>query len=403
MQIECSCCKAAREVRATPRGNPRPPRGWRVVGGETLCKRCFGTKYAVRALTVPVVGMSDGYLSDLWDILREQWSETTALANWASRELWTRDTVRTPDMDKFPKPPHVYLYGLARDNYHRWGILPSSSASAVLRRVEADWRADRYGVIWLSDRSPRKYKYPVPWSTNAFRVGLDDTGRLFVSAKIGTQRRTLLLSRERGFRRQLISLKELAAGTHDRITELVLYYRPASIGDHRQSQQAAGKHWRIFAKVICVLPLTTQETAGTMYVRTDRDSLVLVVDARSKPVWVYHADHARRLVSKHIAHLKRLQKFQDDAKTHCGVSQHRRRSYREMLARVSAKDCRRIKSVVHEAAAALVNYASKKRFSSVEYNDDERGFAESFNWHELRRAIQSRCHAHGIGFCPCGQ
>ena len=59
---------------------------------------------------------------------------------------------------------------------------------------------------------------------------------------------------------------------------------------------------------------------------------------------------------------------------------------------------RRIESACHEAAAQLVNYAARRRFGVIRYNDTIHDFVGRFPWDRLRGLIREKADAKGIMF-----
>lgn len=327
------------------------------------------------------------------------------MANWALDRLIENDVRRDPDAEKMPAMPKVYLYGLAKDDYPRWGTLPAAASLAVLRRVEQDWRSDRYQVLWTSERARRVYQYAQPFSTGDFKINTvthENEQRIAVQAKIGPSRQTLILSREKGFRRQRQALQNVIHGPlgKDACTELTLYRRKANTGDHRESASGEDQtRWRIFAKICVLVPRSKRKMAsGTLIVKTHKDSLIEALDTKGERIWWYHGDHARQIVSKHEAHLSRLQRLADDRKHEKRKPKRRGEGFREMLRSVSRKDTRRIQQIADEVAASVVAFAFRRKYAEIEYDDSERSFAHNFRWHMLREKIKSKSRMSGLEF-----
>src|SRR5690606_14798269 len=270
---------------------------------QTLCPQCFGDLYATIAVTLPIVGTREA-----WESLSPAWQETTALANWSLDQLMAAETPRDPSMDRLPDKPAVYLYGLARDHYPRWGRLPAAASLAVLRRIEQDWATDRYKVLWTHERARRVYQYPQPYATGDFKMATtahEGEERLSVQARIGDARRTLVLSRGKGFRRQRKTLEAALSGPLGKaaLTELTLMRREVHEGGHRPDQAVPGnggaptRRYRIMAKIVLLIPRPRRsEASGTLIVKTHPESLIEALDVKGDRIWWLHADHARRIV-----------------------------------------------------------------------------------------------------------
>jgi len=417
MIIRCDSCKSEREVKPTPKGNARPPRGWRIIPqapvGLTqapvglsntsstsrltkniLCKKCFAESYCTVAVTIPVIGTKEA-----WKIIKPQWYETTALSNWVLDNIIKHEKIRTPDQEKLSKKPKIYLYGEARDNYPRFGILPSSASLSVINRVERDWNTDRYNVMWSYKQSRRVYKYAQPYTISDFKIVQDENG-IKISARIGDDNHTLSLSNSKGFYHQRRRLRNII-----KYTELTLYRRKANDGDHRSFEvertngQPIKRRYRIYAK-ICVV--VRKESAidknGIIGVRTTKDSLVAAFDSKNKRIWWYNADHARRIVVKHEKHLLRLQRLSEDTKHERRKPKRDGACYREMISNVSKKDVRRIQQIADEVAKSVVEFAYRRKYNGIVYDDRERSFANNFRWSILKEKIKSKCNMRGLKF-----
>ena len=102
--MQCTYCSAA--------GNhpTRLPRGWkRSHDDQPICAKCWGERYILRAVTIPVVGPIDGTWEELRDDLRDAWVDVTALRNWLMTEYYVRD-VRRSGQVTLPPQPKTYLY-----------------------------------------------------------------------------------------------------------------------------------------------------------------------------------------------------------------------------------------------------------------------------------------------------
>jgi hypothetical protein len=74
--MQCTYCSA------TGTHPTRLPRGWkRSHDNQPICAKCWGERYVLRAVTIPVVGPVDGTWKELRDDLRDAWADATALSN----------------------------------------------------------------------------------------------------------------------------------------------------------------------------------------------------------------------------------------------------------------------------------------------------------------------------------
>ena len=85
----------------------RLPSGWKHLGEEYWCSKCWAGKYILRAISFPVAGPVDRTWQELRAALREMFIETTAVSNWMMTELYTRDVRREAGQTKMPNAARV--------------------------------------------------------------------------------------------------------------------------------------------------------------------------------------------------------------------------------------------------------------------------------------------------------
>lgn len=398
----CCCCEKTQEVKPDKRGSVRLPRGWRNVSGRTWCGACWNSRYTVRAVTLPVWGVDGGDISSLWETARSLWRATADLCNWASSTLFAADIVRSAEMEKLPAMPPIYLYGLAGE-CEPWRRIPDKQSGAtILRHVEQCYRADRFDVVWRGAKSLRSYRedQPYPISSQAVRLEIGDDGGVIVDCRLGGARHRLKPARGRRYDRQMAGLRNLVENP-DLLCECAIY-PAARRGDSRQgsdSRDNSGggrKRQDMLLKVVGWFPIDDSKASGTLRLRTASDALLVAVTPEGDRVWTYNADHARKLVSLHQAHLSRLQRLGDDRKAE---RRKPRRDNRELVAMYdhrATKDRDRLRSLVHEVTAAAVNFARRCKASSIEYDDTDKSFAASFPWRTMLTVLDSKCRANGV-------
>jgi hypothetical protein len=52
----------------------------------------------------------------------------------------------------------------------------------------------------------------------------------------------------------------------------------------------------------------------------------------------------------------------------------------------------------HTIASLVVNYAIRRQFAAVHYDDSDRTYCEQFPWFELKSKIAEKCDAAGLDF-----
>jgi hypothetical protein len=396
--MKCNCGKT---VDPKPGKSDRLPTGWhRAPQTELpLCPKCWGERYVLRAVTIPVVGPASCEWPELRAALKTAWQRATRLTNLAVQELLKRDVVRTAEMTKLPPMPAGNLYQAcmagSNGDYAGW----SQSAAAILRQVEAKYRARRYERIWLGQTSLPNARYPQPypihnaswaaaWHENGERVPhvtvtLPEVGRV-----------TLRLRGGHEFRRQLAAFAQIVDGTAVQ-GELVLLQQRVNGGDHRNGtteRDGAGVAFqtRIMAKIVAWLPRqAARELDGTLFVHTDTDSLLVALDSKDNRLWIHNADHIRRWVSEYQ---RKLNRWADDQK----AEQRPVASFTSRREAAVHKQQNRMDSATHEAAAQLVGFAARRKFAAIRYDDSEKGFCGKFPWDRLKRLVVEKADACGI-------
>lgn len=390
--MSCSCEK----VRAAK----RCPRGAHTDnGGVRWCAECWHARYILRAVTLPVAGPVDGAWAELREGLKTVFRATVRLSNWAVTELAKGDVVRTPEMNKLPKPPEPrpYLYPGARKLVPE---LDSGSVVAILHAVEARWRKRRYHVVWLGSESLPNYRYDravYPVRSQDWRAMRGDDGEALVSVRLAGRRWCLRLRGGPEFRRQLIGHRALADGRAVG-AELALYEQRTGTNDHRpglSGRDAGGQRSasRLMCKLVAWLPREAPASVeGVLFVSTSEDALVVALDAKQSRLWTIHADQVRRWSQERR---RRIASLADDRKMET------RRGREALLSRSaleSQKYARRMKSAVQQYAAQVVGYAQRRRFAALCFTSGgPRTFSE-FPWAALRDRIAAKCDEAGIEF-----
>ncbi len=412
--LSCSDCGKSPKnpPKLTPKGVPRTPIGWKHIGESYFCKACWASKYVMRAITLPVAGPLNADWKNFGADLRKAWTIATQLKNWAVNALAQRDHLRQPGMEKLPKMPTVYLYGLAADEFPWWGQLDKSGAIAILIAVERTYRARRYDVLWLSTATHPNFRYPQPWPMGQNFAVLLHEGRPSVRIRIGQTRYSLLLgSRKKANRRRrsprdriLIAFDHLVKNP-ELVAEVVLFEKRANFGDHRSGLDSRGnsggtpRHSRVMCKIVGWFPVTKrQDSEATLYVQTTSDALLVAFDEKKERIWTYHARHLNRVLELHRWHLGRIQEMSDDTKAERRKPRRDNRAFRDKVALWSETDRNRMRSICHEVSASVIAFAVRRKITRIEFDGRDKSFAESFPWFVFDGMIESKAQKEGIAF-----
>lgn len=396
--VLCECGKEQKTK--SGKSGPKCPKGWKhYPEGTYTCGACWGKKYHMAAVTFPIAHCD-------WDAVRPAFAECSAavreLSNWAIRKLFANDAVRSADDVKIPAMPPIYLYGLAPE-CPAWSHLRGKVGADVLSAVERCYRSERYETVWTGERSLRSYRYPqgVPIDGEGVRVRIDE--RIVVNVLIGQHgRHDLTLAGGPQMKRQRGMLEHLAE-TPDLLTQAVLMEDRSTVGDHRptnESRENSGGvriQKRLKIKLVGWFPVRERgESTNTLSVRSDADSLLVALDHDGERIWTYNGDHAKRIADRHAAHLRNLDRLADDRKSEKRRPKREGRGFVAMLGDKSHTDRSRLKSLCHEASASVVNFAVRRRCSTIRLDLSDRQFAFSFPWSMLETMISQKCRSNGI-------
>jgi hypothetical protein len=386
--MHCAACDKQPKKEST-----RLPRGWKRHNEQVYCAACWQGKYMLRAVIMRVVSPVDLTWPELRDVLKAQWIEMTRLANWCTTECYVRDVRRNGEA-KMPPSKLPYLYPEARTLFP---AIPSQAVASGLQNYQAKYRAARYQVIWTGASVLPTYRYPQPAVAHnaTWTAEIGEDNRPYVSLRLGEARVKLRLMGGSRYRRQLASFRQIASGEAVQ-GELQIYRRRTAgqNGDGKDRNQTQRRGYEILVKMVAWLPKTAaRERNGTLCVRTDSDSLLIALDAKDQRLWIVHADHARRYV---VEHSRRLQRLADDQK----AEQRPVPSFADRRGDYVRKFRDRMHSVVRETAQQLVNFADRRHFAEIRYDDTDQRFLDRFPYHELRSRIETVCQERSILFTP---
>ena len=366
--LMCRRCGASREDLGK-----RLPRGWKRQSEFVYCATCWNSLYLLRAIKVPVASPLDCGWKELRAMLHEMWAATTQASNWLITELYARD-VRRGNEARMPAMPNVYLYPEARE---RFPTLPPRSIAALVQNVQRTYRAKRYNTIWTCAASLPTYRYPSPFSTpsQAWSIHVENTAPV-VNVRIGSRDLRLRLKSGARYSRQMDSVSKIVSGEAVR-SELIIYQRSNDI----------------VCKFLAWLPRPTlqEHRSGILTVRTAAHALIVAFTATDEQIWTYNGDQLRRWQAEHRV---RLQRWAEDSK-----AEHRPAPpFAERRTNAVRKYRDRMATACHTIGSLVVNYAIRRQFAAVRYDDSDRTYCEQFPWFELKLRIAEKCDAAGLDF-----
>lgn len=386
--MKCTQCNSQTKAERLAPGWHRDP------AGNPFCPKCWNSKYILRAVTIPIAGPIDGTWQELRESLKKGGKAATRLSNWIVTELAKADVVRTAEMAKLPKPPQTYLYPHAR------AIAPeidSGSVVALLHAVEKKWRAKRFNVVWLGKESLPNYRYPVPYPIRSSNWRCEKEGEvILVNVRLVGRRWKLRLRGGHRFQRQLGAVRQLLAGEAIG-AEMALHERRSHGNDHRPQstgRDSGGQKYvsRLMCKMVLWLPRKEAKgKTGTLFVRTDSESLLLALDVKGERLWVENCDQAKRWTAEHS---RRMNRWSDDQK----AEQRPIAKYQSRRESAALKYRHRLDSLCHEISAHLANFAARRRYATVQYDDSVQSYCSQFPWAQLREQIRTKLDERGIQF-----
>jgi hypothetical protein len=368
--MECKQCRKSVSTKPTLSGATRLPSGWKRTDSGEWCGACWSAAYILRAIVVPVASPVDCSWEDLRKTLKSMWAQSTACANRIITECYARD-VRRNGQDKLPPMPRIYLYPELRKEFP---LLPASSISTLENTCQRKYRAARYKVVWTAQAALPTHRYPTPFPipAQAWSIVIENE-RPVVSLRIAEERRRLRLKTGPQFRRQYQQIRQVVQGEASR-GEAAIYER----GD------------ALMFKIVAWLPRPALAISpeGTLTIRTGADALLTAVNPRGECLWVYNGDHLRRWSAEHA---RQLQRWSEDSRQGARPPAF---VQRREAAIIKYRD--RMNSAAHEIAAYVAQYALRKRFAKVRYEDAEKAFCKDLPWFRVKTLIAEKLSEHGI-------
>ena len=124
--------------------------------------------------------------------------------------------------------------------------------------------------------------------------------------------------------------------------------------------------------------------------KRDRCTLV-AVNLKDERIWTYNADQLRRW---HAEHRSQLHRWAEDTKAKHWPTP----PFADKRANAARKYHNRMWTACHTIASLIVNYAIRRKFAKLRYDDSEQTYCEQFPWFELKLRIAEKCDAAGLIF-----
>ena len=153
------------------------------------------------------------------------------------------------------------------------------------------------------------------------------------------------------------------------------------------------KKTTVLCKLVAWLPRKPRENPnGILFVRSTSESLLIACGAKGELVWgPYNADQIRRWSAEHE---RLIQRLAEDQK----AEQRPVPSFGKKRTAAVAKYRNRMNSAIHEVTASVVNFAVRRKYERIEYDDSDHCFCEAFRWFDFRKTFRIKADGAGMEF-----
>ena len=373
------------------------------------------TRWAAKELRVePAKVRSARHGFDVIRFLEPIWLEVKQVADASIVEFLRQEELPIRDGKFGPLDMNKVIYKLKSAFPH----LPKHVVGTMVLRIMGEYRKHRYDVLVRGDHSWLTYKYGYPillsngkWlakplaeDTSAPRIEVilakeEGSNR---KGKGSNQRLVLELRSGSGYERYIAAFKKLLAGEAFGCELSLKGLKPAGLP--RSATE-------LIANLRLELPITdTQDGSGSLYVATD-DKSFLYARVNNRKLWRINADQLPkqfRALSSTLAnvprwierHDERLQRLADDRKFETRTDQSKSEAIALVRARLVERQNNRINSFVETTTAAVTNYARRRHYAQILYNDRNRNWFGSahFPWARLEERLRQKAEANGLKF-----
>lgn len=376
--IRCSRCGTERKSAHTKKGVIRIPQSWKRDGENLpVCKDCWRSAYVLRAVVIPVAEPIDATKDEMWSALWQCWEQSTAAANLLDQALARADVVRTPEMQKLPPLPYIYLY---REVPKELSGMDSGNYVCLINTVQRKYRKSRYERIWLRKRGGTNYRYPQPYPLDPgnWEASCGTDGEAFVRARFAGRWWKLRLRGGWQFKRLLAAHKKIATGAAIPV---------------EGSIYPGGDGTRLMFKLVAWMPReASPPRSGEMLVTTGGDSFCVATIGQRDP-WRLNADHVRRWIGEHETYRQRMA---DDLK----YEKRWPKEKREQMLRAQDQRCRRqqhrIKDFIGVATKMIAGFAARNNVETVRWDCTDKSYLPSFPWFNFTATLEYKLNELGI-------
>ncbi len=372
-------------------------------------------EWAAKQLHVdPTTVRSAKYGFDLIRYLEPFWLEAKQAADLAVVELLRQEDLPIRD-GRFGLLDQTKVTDKLKAAFPR---LPKHAVDAMMLRIMFEYRKHRYDVLVRGDSSTLTHKYGYPilirkgkWSpcpltddmpAPRIEIIMGKEEGTALKGKYSNQRLTLELCGGAGYKRQVASFKKLLTGEAVGGELALKGVKPAGLP--RSATE-------LYANLRLELPTPAAETAhGTLYVATD-DKSFLYARVKDRKLWRFNADQLpkefralewklQKVPSWIERHDERLQRLADDLKFELRTESARSEAIAVVRARFVEQQHDRLNDFIETVTGAVANYARRRRFAQIVYNDQRRNSfgGAHFPWFRLAERLRQKTESHGLTF-----
>jgi len=370
--MRCSSCQSERDA------GDRLPMGWKRLGDAVHCDKCWRERYALRAVTLPIVSPIGMDWQELRKMLRESFQMATHAANWALRQLAAHDAgigvgAKLGRMDT-PEPGGKSLYKGVADQF----ALDTRTASVLVQAASAKYRASRLGMHRGEVSLPSiRYPHPIPVHNNTWSVREGEDGGLELNFPLGRKQRvSVRLKGGVNYRRQLVQVRQIIRGE-------------AVQGQLDIMEQGT----KVLAKMVGWFPKadrTAKPWAASL--ATGGDAFLTLYNDERRTIYRWNADHVRRWIA---AQDEQMQRLREDLKAEKRLGRERD----GILARMdllSRQNHDRMHSFCHEVSAQVIRHLERRRCGTLICAMQDQSYMPHFPWHKLKSMLADKANRTGI-------
>lgn len=417
---KCCDCRVEKPSKPDKKGASKLPPKWKRIDDSTYCDKCWRGRFGIRAITIPVGRVVDGDPEEFYKSFYEQSRAVSRLSNWYVRELALRDPGVNSETGKLKayKKPYLYAEACAQEP----SMVPASVQS-VTHALDQKYEAVRINSIARCSASHPSYRanQPVPCRPDCYKLSVDKGGSPIVSVRMGDRWWDIAL-RTKNQQHKLAGFRWLLANPHLR-SEIQLIPQVVSQSDHRSHFETrspgggARKQNRTMIKLVGWFERKRNESLdGSLYCWTSPDhflsykaglnGIVHHIDAQHVKRWVAEYSSRRQSLSGDLKEERRTKRSMafgsPKPPMHGDESESRRKrgricvqmQDRSDIWRKKQKD--RIDSFTHEVTAMIAKVAERSKVARVIYDDSDKGWISSFEWHSVKEKLKYKLHMRGV-------